>query len=573
IAADGDCAATTDDVTFTVTPVCDVVADNTTSTASITEDETKTLSGSPAGGTWSIVSGGGSISGSTYTPDDINTDTTVVIRYTIAADGDCAATTDDVTFTVTPVCDVVADNTTSTASITEDETKTLSGSPAGGTWSIVSGGGSISGSTYTPDDINTDTTVVIRYTIAADGDCAATTDDVTFTVTPVCDVVADNTTSTASITEDETKTLSGVPTGGTWSIVSGGGSISGSTYTPDDINTDTTVVIRYTIAADGDCAATTDDVTFTVTPVCDVVADNTTTTASITEDETKTLSGAPAGGTWSIVSGGGSISGSTYTPDDINTDTTVVIRYTIAADGDCAATTDDVTFTVTPVCDVVADNTTSTASITEDETKTLSGSPAGGTWSIVSGGGSISGSTYTPDDINTDTTVVIRYTIAADGDCAATTDDVTFTVTPILGSIGDTVWYDANSDGSSIGENGLEGATVTLDPGTPGDASDDVTTTTDANGNYLFDNLPAGDYTVTVDVSTVTGGLPASITVADLVQTYDNDGTGTANTSDVTLASGEDNLDQDFGYVGDNGLGSIGDTVWYDTDGDGIKDA
>ncbi|WP_226789219.1 hypothetical protein, partial [Polaribacter reichenbachii] len=401
-----------------------VVADNTTSTASITEDETKTLSGAPAGGTWSIVSGGGTINGTTYTPDNINTNTTIVIRYTIAADGDCAATSDDVTFTVTPVCDVVADNTTSTASITEDETKTLSGAPAGGTWSIVSGGGTINGTTYTPDNINTNTTIVIRYTIAADGDCAATSDDVTFTVTPVCNVVADNTTSTASITEDETKTLSGAPAGGTWSIVSGGGSISGSTYTPDDINTDTTVVIRYTIAADGDCAATTDDVTFTVTPVCDVVADNNTSTASITEDETKTLSGAPAGGTWSIVSGGGTINGTTYTPDNINTNTTIVIRYTIAADGDCAATSDDVTFTVTPVCDVVADNTTSTASITEDETKTLSGAPVGGTWSIVSGGGTINGSTYTPDDINTDATVVIRYTIAADGDCAATSDDV-----------------------------------------------------------------------------------------------------------------------------------------------------
>ncbi|AUC18373.1 choice-of-anchor A family protein, partial [Polaribacter reichenbachii] len=86
---------------------------------------------------------------------------------------------------------------------------------------------------------------------------------------------------------------------------------------------------------------------------------------------------------------------------------------------------------ISPVCDVVADNNTSTASITEDETKTLSGAPADGTWSIVSGGGTINGSTYTPADINTDTDVTIRYTIAADGDCAATTDDVTFTVTPV----------------------------------------------------------------------------------------------------------------------------------------------
>jgi len=650
VPADGSCAATTDDVTFTVTPVCSVVADNTTSTATITENETKTLIGAPNGGTWTIVSGGGTINGNVYTPDNINTNTTVKIRYTIAADGSCAATTSDVTFTVTPVCNVVADNTTSTASISESETKTLSGAPNGGTWSIVSGGGTINGTTYTPDDINTDTSVKIRYTIAADGSCAATTDDVTFTVTSVCNVVADNTTSTATITENETKTLTGTPesapaatilvnvdgntlgqnqqpsrdlqagqvlritgsgyyngtitvrsgahlivcgsvkiygsvvidngghywktsstgiTGsfvnngtihegptscesGTWSVVSGGGTINGTTYTPDDISTDTSVTIRYTIAADGSCAATSSDVTFTVTPVCNepvntvpgtqttaentkininsisvsdtdddlakvrltvsngtlnvivrissrnpvtvngpgdititgslrvvnshlstlsytpnpgfygtdvltitstdtcntalndvdsfnikvtqacVTADNTTSTADISEGETKTLAGNPTGGTWSIVSGGGTINGNIYTPDNINTNTDVKITYTIAADGSCPETSDDVTFTVTPVCNVVADNTTSTADISEDETKTLTGSPNTGTWSIVSGGGNINGTTYTPADINTDTTVTIRYTIAADGSCAATTSDVTFTVTQVI---------------------------------------------------------------------------------------------------------------------------------------------
>ncbi|SDT91336.1 hypothetical protein SAMN04487762_0531 [Polaribacter sp. Hel1_33_78] len=562
IAADGDCAATTDDVTFDVTPVCDVVANNTTSTAAITEGQTKTLTGTPAGGTWSIVSGGGSITGTTYTPADINTDTTVTIRYTIAADGDCAATTSDVTFDVTPVCDVVANNTTSTAAITEGQTKTLTGTPAGGTWSIVSGGGSITGTTYTPADINTDTTVTIRYTIAADGDCAATTSDVTFDVTPVCDVVANNTTSTADITEGQTKTLTGTPAGGTWSIVSGGGSITGTTYTPADINTDTTVTIRYTIAADGDCAATTSDVTFDVTPVCDVVANNTTSNAAITEGQTKTLTGTPAGGTWSIVSGSGSITGSTYTPADINTDTTVTIRYTIAADGDCAATTDDVTFDVTPVCDVVANNTTSTADITEGQTKTLTGTPAGGTWSIVSGGGSITGTTYTPADINTDTTVTIRYTIAADGDCAATTSDVTFTVTTGLGSIGDTVWFDTDGDAiKDANEDGLGGATVTLDPGTPGDPSDDTTATTDVNGNYLFNNLPPGHYIISVDVSAVTSGIPVGKTPSDLIQTYDFDSVGTPNNSAINLPLGQNNLDQDFAYgvsSGNTGTGNNG---------------
>ena len=202
-----------------------------------------------------------------------------------------------------------------------------------------------------------------------------------------------------------------------------------------------------------------------------------------------------------------------------------------------------------PQCDV-SNNTTSTTNITEGETKTLTGSPAGGTFSIVSGGGSINGNTYSPDDINTNTTVLIRYTIAADGSCAATTDDVTFTVTPVLGSIGDTVWYDTDGDGiKDADEDGLGGATVTLDPGTPGDASDDVTTTTDANGNYLFENLPAGTYTISVDVSTVTSGIPAGKTAADLVQTYDWDSVDTPNNSTINLTADEDNLNQDFAYV------------------------
>ena len=561
-AADG-CLASSADVTFTITPCPDAI--NSTNTTSITENQTKTLAGSPSGGTWSIVSGGGTINGTTYTPDDININTDVTIRYTIAADGSCDASYDDVTFTITPVCNVVADNTTTTTSITEGQAKTLTGNPSGGTWSIVSGGGNITGNIYTAPNINTNTTVIIRYTIAANGNCAASTDDVTFTVTPICNVIADNTTSPATISEGQTKTLTGNPSGGTWSIVSGGGTINGSTYTPSDINTDTNVTIRYTIAADGSCAETTDDVTFTVMPDCNVVADNTTSTASISEDQTKTLTGTPASGTWSIVSGGGTINGSIYTPSDINTNIDVTIRYTIAADGTCDESTDDVTFTVTPICNVVADNTTSTVSISEDQTKTLTGTPAGGTWSIVSGGGTINGSTYTPADINTDTTVIIRYTIAADGSCDASYDDVTFTVTPIvsvLGSIGDTVWYDTDGDGiKDANENGLGGATLTLDPGTPGNLADDITITTDVNGNYLFANLPVGVYTITADVTTVTSGLPAGITIADLIPIFDGDGVGTPNTSTLSLPTGVNNLTHDFGYSntsGNTGTGNDG---------------
>src|SRR5680860_373944 len=186
------------------------IASNTTSTASICENTTKVLVGSPAGGTWSIVSGGGSIAGTAYTPANVASNTSVTIRYTIAANGGCPATTSDRTFTVNNFLGT-ASNTTSTASICENTTKALVGSPAGGTWSIVSGGGSIAGNTYTPTNVAANTSVTIRYTIAANGGCPATTSDVTFTVEPL--YVPTISSSNATMCIGEVRALVGSPIG------------------------------------------------------------------------------------------------------------------------------------------------------------------------------------------------------------------------------------------------------------------------------------------------------------------------------------------------------------------------
>ncbi len=71
-------------------------------------------------------------------------------------------------------------------------------------------------------------------------------------------------------------------------------------------------------------------------------------------------------------------------------------------------------------------NTTSASALCENGTRTLTGTPAGGTWSIESGGGSISGSTYSAPNISSATTVTIRYTYS-DG-CASGSDDVSFSI-------------------------------------------------------------------------------------------------------------------------------------------------
>lgn len=130
------------------------------------------------------------------------------------------------------------------------------------------------------------------------------------------------------------------------------------------------------------------------------------------------------------------------------------------------------------------------------------------------------------------------------------------------GSIGDTVWYDIDGDGvQDVNEPGLAGIEVTLLGDVDLDGNQDTfTTVTDNNGKYLFDNLPTGEYLITVNGDDLPAGM---------VPTYDEDGIATLHTTDVTLGNGDDNLDIDFGY---RGTGSIGDTVWYDRDEDGVVD-
>jgi hypothetical protein len=137
------------------------------------------------------------------------------------------------------------------------------------------------------------------------------------------------------------------------------------------------------------------------------------------------------------------------------------------------------------------------------------------------------------------------------------------------GSIGDFVWYDQNNDGiQGVGESGLAGVTVQLrsagNDGVLGNADDILQTqTTDSAGKYLFTNLAAGQYQVSV-----INGIP--VTLSPSVQSAQNIGSNVSPV--INLANGQADLKQDFGYQGViYGTGKIGDTVWFDQNGDGIQ--
>ena len=180
------------------------------------------------------------------------------------------------------------------------------------------------------------------------------------------------------------------------------------------------------------------------------------------------------------------------------------------------------------------------------------------------------GSSYVP---TTATTVDVDN--LADG---ASFLDADFGFGP-LASIGDTVYWDTNQDGTQdLDEPGIAGVTVSLTPPAGVDLGNGpgvaVTTTTDADGKYLFEDLPAGDYTV--DVIPNTGNLGSEPQTGD----PDRDGVACADNTyptlpacddsyTVTVAVGSVDLSADFGY---QPSGVIGDRVWRDLNNDGVQD-
>jgi len=208
------------------------------------------------------------------------------------------------------------------------------------------------------------------------------------------------------------------------------------------------------------------------------------------------------------------------------------------------------------------------------------------------------GQTGDPDSFGLTCTVCDHRTtdpvILGPGDVFVNADFGYQPLTAEVGSIGDTVWLDADRDGVVDGtEPRIPGVTVALINDINGNGIWDVgepiiaTDITDASGQYLFSGLPAGagqDYLVWVnDTNNVLG---------ELVPTYDADG-GTAPASPSSAPTGvltsslleissvlnlttAGNLVQDFGYAPlghDAGEGLIGDTIFLDLDADGVFDA
>ncbi len=170
--------------------------------------------------------------------------------------------------------------------------------------------------------------------------------------------------------------------------------------------------------------------------------------------------------------------------------------------------------------------------------------------------------------------------------------------------LGDTVWQDNNGDGiHDVNEPGINQVTMQLyvDSNNNGqlDAGDQFLTSTETDtidgedGKYFFTGVPAGNYIISVDPNELSSGdlvgfvlsgdpdvyndlnpdsvscLTAGAQDCDGYKPYDRYDGSSQYDNNPAILPGSIELTADFGY---QPLNTIGETVWIDSDGDGVRD-
>lgn len=180
--------------------------------------------------------------------------------------------------------------------------------------------------------------------------------------------------------------------------------------------------------------------------------------------------------------------------------------------------------------------------------------------------GSIGNSTNS--DINPLTLKTSNFNVLP-GDSIPTIDAGFYLADPLKAALGDRVWYDNNSNGlQDAGETGVQNVTVYLKNGS-GAIID--STTTDALGAYIFNNLNAGTYSVLFKSASLPSGYSFTGQNLGTNDNIDGDENSSGQTGNYTLKDGERNMSVDAGVVNSSNNNSLGDKVWLDANKDGIQ--
>lgn len=415
----GSCGTSTDQVNIRVFNNANPVADAGADQQLCTPQTSATMAGSgliyPASGTWTLVSGTGTITdpslpGTTITGMSIGPNT---FRWTVS-NGPCAngITMDEVVITVfdqtVSGSDAGADQQLCTPQNFTNMAASAAPLPAQGTWTVVSGGGVI-GDIHDPTTSISDLPVgetVLRWSVS-NGACPVNppNDEVSLFIYDAANPVANAGPDQEVCTPTTSTTLAGsnviFPATGTWTLVSGSGVFA-------DASSPTTTVtglqigenkFRWTVQ-NGPCSdpTTTDEVSVFVydqsNPVANAGPDQGICTPQVNTTMAASTLIFPAQGTWVLAQGNGVIT-DLHDPNTTITGLGVGVNIFVwhVDNGPCTngVTEDAVTITVfdsnTPNPDAGPDQELCTPNTTTFLVGSAADAPAVGTWTVVAGTG------------------------------------------------------------------------------------------------------------------------------------------------------------------------------------------
>ncbi len=327
-----------------------------------------TLTGIPAGGTFT---GTGMISGNVFNPGSVSGGATYDITYTYTDGNGC--TNDTTKSTLVRALPTVNFTGLATDYCIDAGAATLSGSPAGGTFT----GSGISGNSFDPAIAGTGTHTV-SYTFTDTYGCINSSSQ-TVTVNPLPVVSISGIDPSGYCVDAAAFTLSGTPSGGTFS---GTGITTSGSFDPDVAGAGSHI-ITYTYTDMNGC---TNDTTGTITVHPLPVITIGTAPEYCLNAAYDTLTPSPAGGTFI----GLGMSGNVFKPDNAGTGTHT-ITYMVTDVNGCFQSK-DTTVTVNPAPTADFSGLAATYCDNDSAAVSLNGIPAGGTFT----GTGISGSDFTP---------------------------------------------------------------------------------------------------------------------------------------------------------------------------------
>jgi gliding motility-associated-like protein len=385
-------------------------------------------------GTWSVMVGSGIITTSTLGTSGV-TGLLVgvnVLEWSIASGG-CGSTTSTMSIQVDGIPSISVAGTNQTLCVNSPST-TLNGNVPTvgvGTWSVLSGSGTIASPTLATSNI-TGLTIglnILEWSISS-GTCgvSSSTMSIQLDAAPTSPSVSVSQTICAV---NPTATISGnVPTVGTgsWSLVSGSGTITSPTSATTTLNNlGVGVNVFEWVITNGVCVAPIATVAITVDPATTIANAGANQTICINSSALMTANSAAIGtGSWTVVSGSGTIT----TPTSANTSITNlglginVFAWTIS--NNCSTSTSTVSITKDQVPSAsIAGADQNFCGATTFNLNAVNPVIGSGCWSVLFGGSSVSNPTLnisTLTGLTTGTNALI-WTVT-NGSCPPSKDTV-----------------------------------------------------------------------------------------------------------------------------------------------------